>query len=193
MSEDVSSQVRTGVTIILVASLVAAVLNLMVVAQSILNTGMSTLQSGVDQITMQEFEAYNQKKKTGTEVRSAVSLYEGRDIAIVIRTKSCIDNNSGGAWAYVYGSLLQGATVDAGNASGLVYRITAALPKNAGDSFYTAEYLLETGGGIQSNNNTTGIITNGDSEFVLQSVRFRAELIKNSTGSIIGILFTQLS
>ena len=45
MSEDISSQVRLGATIILVAALIAAVLSLMVVAQSVLSSGLSTLQA----------------------------------------------------------------------------------------------------------------------------------------------------
>lgn len=192
MSEDISSQIRTGVTVILVAALVAAVLNLMVVAQSILTNGMSTLQSGVDQISLQEFENYNQAVKTGIEVKSALSLYEGRDVAIVVRTTSCINNAAGGAWAWNYGSLLADASQDATNDSGLVYKLTAALTKNAGDSYYTAEYKY-TNGIVERCNNIKGIAISGDTEYILPSGRFRAELIKNATGTIVGIIFTQIS
>ena len=192
MSEDVSSQVRTGVTIILVAALVAAILNLLVVAQSILNSGMSTLQSGVNQITQQEYNTYNQTKITGTEVRSALALYQGRDIAIVIRTNACKDASLGAnSWGYVYGSLLDDAVLDTANTSGTLYKLTDALDKSAGDAFYTAEYLY-LNGVIQSSHDTTGVMTTGDTEFVLPGARFRSELIKNSTGTIVGICFTQI-
>ena len=43
MGEDVSSQIRTGITVILVAALITAVLNLMVVAQNIMANGLGTL------------------------------------------------------------------------------------------------------------------------------------------------------
>ena len=56
MAEDISAQARTGVTVMALAALVAVVLNIMVIAQSIVSTGMSTLQSGVDAIKMQEYE-----------------------------------------------------------------------------------------------------------------------------------------
>lgn len=191
MSEDVSSQIRVGITVILVAALVAGVLNLMVVAQSILGSGLSTLQSGVDQISMQEFENYNQKKVSGTQVKSALALYEGRDIAIVVRTNSCIDGTNGAPWAYNYGSLLEDSVADSGNDTGLVYKVTSELKKNTGETFYTKNLKLESGV-IESNNNTKGTTATGDTEFILESARFRAELIKDDTSTIVGICFTQL-
>ena len=123
MSEDVSSQVRLGATIILVAALIAAVLSLMVVAQTILSNGLSTLQAGVDQISTQEYEKYNGKKLSGTDVKAALSLYSGKDVCIIIRTTACIDgsarsgvyNSSSNTydaaagdyvWGYMYGTLL---------------------------------------------------------------------------------------
>ena len=72
MSEDISGMIRVGVTIILVATLVAVVLNLAVIGQSTLNSGMSNLQAGVTQISQQEFQNYNQRTITGTEVQSVV-------------------------------------------------------------------------------------------------------------------------
>ena len=57
MSEDISGMIRVGVTIILVATLVAVVLNLAVIGQSTLNSGMSNLQAGVTQISQQEFQS----------------------------------------------------------------------------------------------------------------------------------------
>ena len=100
MSEDVSATMRVGVTVILVAALVATVLNLMVMSQSILSNGQSTLQSGIDQVSQQEFEAYNNKKVSGTLVQTAISLYQGRDIAIVVQTKAVRDESATSAMNY---------------------------------------------------------------------------------------------
>lgn len=55
MSEDVSATMRVGITVILVAALVAVVLNLMVMSNSLLNNGQTTLQSGIDSVSAQEF------------------------------------------------------------------------------------------------------------------------------------------
>lgn len=191
MSEDVSSTIRIGVTVLLVSALVATVLNLAVISQSILGSGQSNLQSGVDQVALQEFEQYNQKKVSGTIVKSTLSLYDGRDVAIIVRTVACIKSENGAPWGYNYGSIMEGSTPDNANDTGLVYNVSAELTKKTGDSFYTKNLKVENGM-IDSSSNTKGTSTTGDTEFILESARFRAELVKDSTGTIVGIVFTQM-
>lgn len=112
MSEDVSATMRVGITVILVAALVATVLNLMVMSNSILNGGQTTLQSGIDSVATQEFAPYDNVKVSGTQVNTALSLFQGRDVAIVIRTKALekllMGKTTTGGDGYVinYGALL---------------------------------------------------------------------------------------
>lgn len=191
MSEDISATIRVGVTVILVAALVATVLNLMVISQAILANGQSTLQSGVDRVGLQEFEKYNGKKLSGTEVLAALALYEGRDMAIVVRTNSCINNESGAPWAWNYNSILEDTTKET-RPSGDVYKVTTALTQKAGNNFYTKNLKLENGI-VVSNGNRRGTEATGDIEFILRTARFRAMLIKDSTDTIVGICFEQLN
>ena len=65
MSEDVSATMRVGITVILVAALVATVLNLMVMSNSLLSGGQTTLQSGIDSVSTQEFASYDNTKVSG--------------------------------------------------------------------------------------------------------------------------------
>ena len=88
MSEDVSATMRVGITVILVAALVATVLNLMVMSNSLLSGGQSTLQSGIDSVSQQEFAGFNNVRVTGTQVQTALNLFQGRDIAILVQTKA---------------------------------------------------------------------------------------------------------
>ena len=88
MSEDVSATMRVGITVILVAALVATVLNLMVMSSSLLGGGQTTLQSGIDSVSTQEFAPYDNTKVSGTQVATALSLFQGRDVAILIQTKA---------------------------------------------------------------------------------------------------------
>ena len=190
MSEDISASVRTGITVILVAALVATILNLMVVAQSIMGSGQTKLQSGIDQINVQEFASYDQKKVSGTMLKSAISLFNGRDIAIVVRNNACIAGNGAPA-AYNYGAILEVAEADDSNDTGLVYTLSDVPERLKGETYY--RYQLENENGIiNTSSNIKGISTTGDTEFVLESARFRSELIKDNTDTIVGILFTQL-
>mgnify|MGYP000047987008 CR=1 FL=1 len=206
MSEDVSATMRVGVTVILVAALVATVLNLMVMSQSILSNGQSTLQSGIDQVSQQEFETYNNKKVSGTLVQTAISLYQGRDIAIVVQTKSVRENAAG--YAMNYGALLCSNYTNATSAgekctsttictatTGEAYWIkegsTGGVYQKTGAAYYTGQ-LWAQNGLVQSSANTVGVTTVGNPQYLLSSARFNSTLIKDATGSIIGIYFKQV-
>ena len=108
MSEDVSATMRVGITVILVAALVATVLNLMVMSNSLLSNGQITLQSGIDAVSAQEFATYDNTKVSGTQVTTALSLFQGRDVAICVQTKA-FAAAVGANYAVNYGAIL---TVD---------------------------------------------------------------------------------
>ena len=176
MSEDVSATMRVGITVILVAALVATVLNLMVMSNSLLSGGQSTLQSGIDSITQQEFAGFNNVRVTGTQVQTALSLFQGRDIAIVVQTKSLAARNTNYASkALNYGALLANVdgngnataparlsntdngdgTAICGSTSKVAYAITfgdttGTIKQVAGDSFYRGTLYSENGL-VQSN------------------------------------------
>lgn len=279
MSEDVSATMRVGITVILVAALVAVVLNLMVMSNSLLSNGQTTLQSGIDSVSAQEFATYDNAKVSGTQVATAMNLFSGRDVAIVIQTKAFRENNSFGGSNTVgiamnYGALLcadgNSSTVsnfpvgfkvdDAGadlkfattvsngfkgqaistigassyqtyNPSGSFCTITlnpatgsaltkkinpttfittqaktaflvtysqsevgpgaCALYRTAGSSFWTGQ-LHNTNGLVDGNYDVIGTTELGNDAYLLSSSRFSSVLIKDQTGSIIGIFFQQL-
>lgn len=257
MSEDVSATMRVGITVILVAALVATVLNLMVMSNSLLSGGQITLQSGIDSVSQQEFAAYNNTKVSGTQVDTALSLFQGRDVAILIQTKTfkanhCPLASSGKGFYMNYGALisynasssmatkgwsaqvtkdantgasvttttaLDGGPVDksatygtgkfeygsgkntcsiAGATAGNYYVVDVT---SAGDGAYCYQQegspnltglLYDENGSVQSNSNIVGCSTIGNEQYLLSSARFQSILIKDATGSIIGIAFYQI-
>lgn len=279
MSEDVSATMRVGITVILVAALVAVVLNLMVMSNSLLNNGQTTLQSGIDSVSAQEFAVYDNTKVSGTQVATAMSLFSGRDVAIVIQTKAFRENNSHAGsnqagTALNYGALLTGdgnssttsnfpiafkvndtganlrfattgnttgaikggpmnfndqtsykeqtsvgsiATIripgDSGNTNINVTTFltsqaktawvvtysasevaggNCAMYRTAGASFWTGQ-LHNTNGLVDGNYDIIGTTELGNDAYLLSSSRFSSVLIKDQTGSIIGIFFQQLN
>lgn len=235
MSEDVSATMRVGITVILVAALVATVLNLMVMSNSLLSGGQTTLQSGIDSVSAQEFATYDNTKVSGTQVNTALSLFQGRDVAIIIQTKSFRDiskpnDNTPGPYASKainYGALLscQGVSSEKGAAEGnkggmpelikdtnsdhgnfitsqakTAYVVNWTdgshnkedLWREAGAAYYTA-YLHNSNGLVDSSYDTIGTTELGNSAYLLSSSRFSSVLIKDPTGSIIGIFFRQLN
>lgn len=220
MSEDVSATMRVGITVILVAALVATVLNLMVMSNSLLSGGQTTLQSGIDSVSTQEFASYDNTKVSGTQVSTALSLFQGRDVAILIQTKAFAEAADGGAnKAINYGALLtkDGKSSNPSNmpakqtyASGTqstyltlqaktAYIVNfsdtdannTAIVRKAGAANYEG-YLHNSNGLVDSSYDIIGTTELGNSAYLLSSSRFSSVLIKDPTGSIIGIFFKQL-
>lgn len=241
MSEDVSATMRVGITVILVAALVATVLNLMVMSNSLLSGGQTTLQGGIDSVSQQEFASYDNTKVSGTQVATAISLFQGRDVAIVVQTKALsqstksytsfvkdgVDYNAStkkkNNIAINYGALLtsdgttSNGTVnmptqlngDTGaNASGIITAVaktaylvsfsdgadgkSTAIVRNTGEPFYTGQ-LHNTNGLVDSSYDLIGTTELGNLAYLLSSARFSSVLIKDPTGSIIGIMFEQMN
>lgn len=220
MSEDVSATMRVGITVILVAALVATVLNLMVMSNSLLSGGQTTLQSGIDSVSTQEFASYDNTKVSGTQVSTALSLFQGRDVAILIQTKAFAEAADGGAdKAINYGAILtkDGKSSSPSNmpakqtyASGTsstyltpqaktAYVVNfadtdaanTAIVRKAGAANYEG-YLHNSNGLVDASYDIIGTTELGNSAYLLSSSRFSSVLIKDPTGSIIGIFFKQL-
>lgn len=239
MSEDVSATMRVGITVILVAALVATVLNLMVMSNSLLNNGQTTLQSGIDSVATQEFAAYDNTKVSGTQVATALSLFQGRDCAIVIQTTALRDLGKTGtgagpcaSLAINYGALLtmngkssadnnlpnfygDSSSKPAAASQGTISAISSncitsqaktayviqfteddsdgiALSRPAGAANYVGN-LHNSSGIVDSSYDTIGTTELGNPAYLLSSARFQSVLIKDATGSIIGIFFKQLN
>lgn len=227
MSEDVSATMRVGITVILVAALVATVLNLMVMSNSLLNGGQTTLQSGIDSVSTQEFASYDNTKVSGTQVATALSMFQGRDVAIIIQTKAfaalapdCAINygalmtsngeasngsaNMPGKYAATNSGTVIGGldsvktnfiTSQAKTAYVIKFSETTAsgvaIQRKDGAPNYTG-YLHNTSGLVDSSYDTIGTTELGNAAYLLSSSRFSSVLIKDPTGSIIGIFFRQL-
>lgn len=227
MSEDVSATMRVGITVILVAALVATVLNLMVMSNSLLTGGQTTLQSGIDSVSTQEFASYDNTKVSGTQVATALSMFQGRDVAIVIQTKAfaalapdCAINygalmtsngeasngsaNLPGKYASTnVGTVIGGLdsvksnfiTAQAKTAYVIKFAETSstgvAIQRKDGAPNYIG-YLHNTSGLVDSSYDTIGTTELGNAAYLLSSSRFSSVLIKDPTGSIIGIFFRQL-
>lgn len=263
MSEDVSATMRVGITVILVAALVATVLNLMVMSNSLLTGGQTTLQSGIDSVSQQEFAAYNNSKVSGTQVNTAINLFQGRDIAIVIQTKTfreltCPTATQGSGYFMNYGAILscnpstskkpagwitevdsngnikttafksaadKAGPIGTGATSAFTTGDSTAVPApktvsisgatvgnyyiaGLGTGFAVSDeigyleqkqgapnftgLLWDSNGIVQANNNIVGCATLGNPQYLLSSARFQSVLIKDATGSIIGIAFYQI-
>ena len=201
MVAEVSEMTKTGATIMLVAALLAIILNIMAMSTSILNSGQNALQSGTDSIAGTQYAPYDNKKVTGAMVITALNTFQGQDVAICVQTNAI--RKTLGKDAYInYGGLLA-KSMESGSSPtkctnntvvntivGEAYQITVGT--TSGQPWY--EGLLFVQNGIVSvNYNIKGLSAAGNPQQVLAGSRYSSTLIKDVTGNIIGIVFTQVS
>ena len=209
MEDNVALGIRISVTVVLVASLVATVLTLIVIGQSILGGGQNKLQTGLTQIQQQDLQQYSNVTKKGSIVKSVINLYQGEPVAILVKTTALFTDNLGDARPstqstvsgigkyFNYGCLLKGAA-NAPLSGGETHMILDASSGGSGSPLRTIEGVahlegaLDVTNGIKNTNyDTAGTVSIGNPEAILDNGIFYCQLVRDITGQIIGIVFTQ--
>jgi hypothetical protein len=221
MGEDLSNGARIGVTIIILCAVVAIVLALLMIMKNITNSGSSQLQNGLDQMLATRFDDYDQRNVSGTEVLSAIKLFEGQPVGIVVLTMADADGKQDTAGVKAvggrnYGALLckyGDATIgqadptgkDTPNGNGKQFPLETALVTSGSDgtatvgkavstdSFWTINLFTNNSGALCYNMNTRPLTVSGTPEYVRKSAKFLAELIRDTTGTTVGIIFKQIT
>lgn len=209
MGEDLSTGAKIGITLIVLCSLIAIVFSLLTMMKNITNAGSSQLQGSLDQMLLTQFDDYNQKTVTGTQVVSSLKVFEGQDVAIVIRP-GLAKKNTACIGGYNYGARLKGYKASTMNGYGTIYVSTqdVSLPTGAytydaakldtgivlhsSQTYYVGAYEDTTAELLQRNDNTRPTNATGKASFVRSSAKYRAMLIKDESDAIIGICFTEL-
>ena len=186
MGDDLSTGAKIGIGLVILCFLIAIVLSLLTVVKNITNSGANQLESGLGQMMATTYDDYDQKIVTGTKVTSAIKLFSGEPIGIVVVTGLCQDAGTNGG--YCYGALLEGYQQEGQNGN-YSYKSSTALTRNTGDTFFTASPVTP----VTYNLNTKPMTVSGSAQYVRDNGKYLAELIKDSTGTIVGISFTQQS
>lgn len=212
MGTDISEGAKVGIILIILCALIAIVFSLLTMMKNITSSGSQSLQNGLDQLGDSEFQAYDQKVVSGTDVAAAIKIFEGRPVAFIISTSA--DQKAGDSMAHLYGAKL---TVNGGNGTGdtstehaganagkyFAVKVatadtdepatapTDAVTKYTGNAYWTAALFTNDAGVVEYNMNTKPISVTGKRTYVRSSARFMSELIKDPTGTKIGVMFTQ--
>lgn len=184
MGDDLSTGAKIGIGLVILCFLIAIVLSLLMVVKNITNSGANQLESGLGQMMATTYDDYDQKVVTGTKVSSAIKLFSSEPIGIVVITGLCQENSINGG--YCYGALIEGYEQEGTNGN-YSYKNSTAPTRNTGDTFFTANPKTP----ITYNLNTKPLTVSGTAQYVRDNGKYLAELIKDPTGTIIGICFTQ--
>ena len=216
MEKEISSGAMLGIVLIALAAVIGLGFGVFAIAKSTANEGIVGVQDSLTQVSESTFADYDQKTVTGSQVKSFISTMSGKSYSMLVATtagqKSGVTANKvpvgklsntaeGAATAYFvnYGALITctaacseinagAAITSAPNAIGLL------LTNGVWGSDKTNEvsFVLENNK-IKFNNQTSGLTTVGTGECVPDATKFKANLIKDTSGTIKGVVFEQIA
>lgn len=203
MGDDLSTGAKIGIGLIILCFLIAIVLSLLMVVKNITNSGANQMEGGLDQMMQSTYDDYDQKVVTGTKVKAAVKLFNAEPIAVIVNTRYNGENH-----IFDYGLL-----IDLGKSSvtsptkesvtggfGDVYKYPSSVGLADANNVQVHVNMNDDGvtvaGKAQAGPNTWNLDTrpmasSGTNAFIRDSGKYMAYLIKDPTGTIIGIYFEQ--
>lgn len=218
MGDESVDGAKLGTKLIMFVAIVGLALAAFLMGKSLVNTGVDQMETSVKSINDSQFSDYDSKIVRGRAVKSALSTFGNSEYAIVICTQSMaevgqaevkkliadgakgnvvqiegssMEQKSGKKYGTVYGVNYnaQLGKQDSNAKSEPIGSITIAnglVKLESGQDFYTSEE-----GNIQYYMDTSRMTKKGQKEYVADTSSFYANLIKNDSNDILGIVFTQ--
>jgi hypothetical protein len=186
-------------------------LTIFTVGKSITNAGADKVTAQLNTVEQSEYEDYDQQTVLGTKVKAAYSNFEGKPFAIIVTTRSMLDNkgtpsNCPGLEAEDKGGPIHiklknfAATKSDGTTDtdywGVNYnamldeKIELVMDNGA---FVTKGTFKTKNGNIEYYNKVSNMKKQGTAEFIPTGAKYMSTLIKDSTGSTCGVVFVQTS
>lgn len=207
---------KFGAGLIAFACGLAVVLIILARGRAMTNTGSDMVQKQMSVIEQYEFTDYDQQTLLGTQVRAAYENFSGKGIAVLICNRAFIesDNPNGINIAeledekllkklYKNRDLSEPMQQESSDGS---YKDLWCINYNAvfdevelytenGYFYSTGPFAVDDniGGNIKYNNKTSNMKKQGMAEYVPTGARYQANLIKNSTDQVVGVVFIQLA
>ena len=223
MQQEISSGTMLGIVLIALAAVIGLGFGVFSIAKGVANEGTVNVQDNLANVSASAFEDYNDKVVTGTMVQSAIQNFSGKSVAILVNNvamdKGVVSYKSHekitafrfGDKVYVnYGALF--AVGEDGNSYATTVNGGAKLTKdsatvgtqklknstddavlNDGTVVISHAFAIDTTGKVKFDNSVGGLTRTGNSEYINSTAKYEANLIKDTSGTVIGIMFTQMA
>ncbi|GKX28634.1 hypothetical protein SH1V18_11140 [Vallitalea longa] len=188
MEGEMGTGARIAIALIVLGVLISVVFTILSFTRNTTNQGITTVQNSLESMQLASFDDYDQQMLSGTQVLSALKLFEGRPVGMIVRTAKLRGDsiNYTSDDGYNYGamfSICKGESED--------YKITEDISKDDDSSWYKLDLETGSSGSMTYNMNYIDAKKTGTDAYIRPTAKFLAELIKDSTGTIVGICFTQ--
>lgn len=218
MEKEISSGAMLGIVLIALAAIIGLGFGVFSIAKGTANDGLVQVQDNLNAVGESVYDDYNQKVITGTQVVSAYGTFTGKPVAILIATKAHLTSQNKGQHAdhptpvYV---MTDQSTADSTGATQAKYTMINynALLSNANNGPGVAPNAFDSAGiklmngvyiagktfqsdansNVLYDNVSSGMNKSGNTEYVPSTARFNSNLIKDSSGTILGIAFVQIN
>ena len=84
MEADLSAGIRLAIMLVIIGALVALVFTIFGFVRGATADGLTSTQNSIDAMTLAQFEDYDQKIMSGAQVKSALTLFSGRPLGLVV-------------------------------------------------------------------------------------------------------------
>ena len=189
MDEQPVKAMSMGTTLMFAAAVLAAAIGIFIIARVFLNNSLNDVTDQINVANNSSYSDYDQTVVSGSQVSSALDNFKGKNTAIAILTTATKEGN---------GTPLTTAPSIGGSSD-----IAKALQYNAhfesgvSIEFKNGSYIVDkafktTDGLVDFNHDYAGIKKFGNPEYIPQTARFQAYLIKDTSGTIMGMVFKQI-
>ena len=222
MEKEISSGTMLGIVLIALAAVIGLGFGVFSIAKGVANEGTVGVQDNLNVVSDSAYEDYNDKIITGTMVKSAVQNFAGKSVAILINTnamtkgvKSYANHDAlyvrdvNGIYYVNYGAIIANgsagtdpSTVKGGSVLTGSTSTHAKLTDDAGkagavikDGVLTISdpFSTDANGKVLLDNSVGGFSRTGNCEYISPSAKFEANLIKDTSGTTIGMIFKQMA
>lgn len=230
MEKEISSGTMLGIVLIALAAVIGLGFGVFSIAKGVANEGTVNVQDNLASVSESAFEDYNDKIVTGTMVKSAISNFSGKSVAILVNTTAmnkgvtsykqhtagCTVFSLDGVPYVNYNALFAkgsngmeavkplavGAAVGSEGKDGTVSAAQGAQTLMNGEDDATMKdgalivshaFAIDNTGKVSLDTGIGGTSRTGNCEYIAANSKFNANLIKDTSGTTIGVLFTQMA
>lgn len=210
MEKEISNGTMLGIVLIALAVIIALGFGIFSIGKGTANEGVNKVQNQLMNVQSSEFTDYDQKVVTGTQVKSALSTFEGKSVAILIGTSALREFVGGeGSFNGANGKVVDempildtwvGTTVGSSfddcqiNYNALLKIETDSMSFSPDSGKYKFNGTFDvTDGAVKYYTSIGDINKTGMTEYINPGSKFNANLIEDSSGTIVGVVFNQLS
>jgi hypothetical protein len=197
--ENAAKGVNIGLMLIILAAVVAVIITIFMIGRNTANEGISNLQGALGDMQTSIYNDYDQKTISGSQVTAAYNAFQGKPVAIIVKTCK-------GRWVN-YNALISPFSESTNEQTGHPYE---GLAHDASSKQYNSNvsYFDTTAGGqgislvlsnnadtdkqiVLYNNVTTSMYKNGNTNYVNPTSKYSSYIVRDAGDTIIGIVFIQ--